>query len=201
MVSEREHDEQQYLRLVRDVIERGEERKERTGTGTLAIFGATMRFDLSTSFPLITTRKVFWRGIAEELLWFVSGKTNAKLLHDKGIKIWDGNASRAYLDSIGLTSREEWDLGPVYGFQWRHFGAKYSDMHADYTGQGVDQLKKLIDTIRNRPTDRRLILSAWNPAGACAILRHWRAHRQRLPRSAADGAAAVPHVCSVLRVE
>ena len=164
------HDEEQYLELLRHIIETGEPRQERTGTGTLACFGTTMRFNLRNGFPLLTTRKLFWRGIAEELLWFISGKTNAKLLHDKGIKIWDGNGSRAYLDSIGLSHREEGDLGPVYGFQWRHFGAKYVDMHHDYTGEGVDQLKQLIETIKKRPTDRRLILSAWNPAGTTGFL-------------------------------
>jgi thymidylate synthase len=99
-----------------------------------------MKFDLGESFPLLTTKDVFWRGVAEELLWFVGGQTNAKILSDKKIKIWDGNASREYLNKIGLTNREEWDLGPVYGFQWRHFGAAYTDMHANYTNQGVDQL-------------------------------------------------------------
>lgn len=87
---------------------------------------------------MLTTKDVFWRGVAEELLWFVGGQTNAKILSDKKIKIWDGNASRAYLNKIGLENREEWDLGPVYGFQWRHFGATYTDMHANYTNQGVD---------------------------------------------------------------
>jgi thymidylate synthase len=134
------------------------------GVGTLSKFGCQMRFDLRTHFPLLTTKRVFWRGVAEELLWFISGKTNARALQEKDIHIWDGNASRAYLDSVGLTEREEGDLGPVYGFQWRHFGARYVDMHTDYTGQGVDQLSELVQTIRTRPYDRRLILSAWNPA-------------------------------------
>ena len=123
-----------------------------------------MRFDLSERFPLLTTKNVFWRGCAEELLWFLHGETNAKLLQDKKIRIWDGNSSREYLDSIGLTGREEGDLGPVYGWQWRHFGAAYTDMHADYTGQGVDQVAQVLDAIRNKPHDRRIILSAWNPA-------------------------------------
>ena len=82
-----------------------------------------MRFDLSEKFPLLTTKSVFWRGVAEELLWFLNGETSAKKLQDKKIKIWDGNSSREFLDSIGLTEREEGDLGPVYGWQWRHFGA------------------------------------------------------------------------------
>ncbi|XP_033181678.1 thymidylate synthase isoform X2 [Mastacembelus armatus] len=90
------------------------------------------------------------------------GSTNAKELSAKGVKIWDANGSRAFLDSLGFTDREEGDLGPVYGFQWRHFGAEYTNMHADYTGQGVDQLQKVIDTIKNNPEDRRIIMCAWN---------------------------------------
>lgn len=97
-----------------------------------------MRYDLSQSFPLLTTKDVFWRGVAEELIWFVKGETNAKLLSDKKIRIWDGNATRDFLDKQGLTDREEWDLGPVYGFQWRHFGAEYKTMHDDYEAQGYD---------------------------------------------------------------
>lgn len=102
--------------------------------------------------------------MAQELLWFISGDTSARTLQDQGIHIWDGNGSRAYLDSIGLQHREEGDLGPVYGFQWRHFGAEYSTMHADYRGKGVDQLADLIHRIKTNPNDRRLVLSAWNPA-------------------------------------
>ena len=159
------HAEHQYLDLIRDILATGERRSDRTGTGTISKFGATMRFDLSgDDFPLLTTKRVFWRGVAEELLWFISGDTNATTLKDKGIHIWDGNGSREYLDRIGLTDREEMDLGPVYGFQWRHFGAEYTDMHADYTGKGVDQLAQLIHTIKTNPTDRRIILTAWNPA-------------------------------------
>lgn len=124
-----------------------------------------MRFSLRDDvFPLLTTKRVFWRGVAEELLWFISGDTSAKTLQDKNIHIWDGNGSKEYLDSIGLTDREAGDLGPVYGFQWRHFGATYTNMHADYTGQGVDQLADVIHKLKNNPTDRRIIMSAWNPA-------------------------------------
>jgi len=100
----------------------------------------------------------------EELLWFIRGSTSAKDLQSKDVRIWDGNSSREYLDSLGLKDREEGDLGPIYGFQWRHFGAEYSNMHADYSGKGVDQLKQLIETIKTNPDDRRMILSAWNPA-------------------------------------
>ncbi|XP_019169426.1 PREDICTED: bifunctional dihydrofolate reductase-thymidylate synthase-like [Ipomoea nil] len=158
------HEEYMYLRLVEDIISNGASRDDRTGTGTLSKFGCQMRFNLRKSFPLLTTKKVFWRGVVEELLWFISGSTNAKVLQEKGIHIWDGNASRDYLDSIGLEDREEGDLGPIYGFQWRHFGARYTNMHADYTGQGFDQLLDVINKIKNNPNDRRIILSAWNPS-------------------------------------
>eukprot|EP00249_Psilotum_nudum_P025122 c29381_g1_i3 orf=794-1816(+) len=158
------HEEYQYLNLIRDIIDNGVEKGDRTGTGTFSKFGCQMRFNLRKNFPLLTTKRVFWRGVVEELLWFISGSTNAKVLQEKDIHIWDGNATREYLDRIGLTDREEGDLGPVYGFQWRHFGAKYTNMHADYTGQGFDQLMDVIKKIRFNPEDRRIILSAWNPA-------------------------------------
>ncbi|KAK4485934.1 hypothetical protein RD792_008585 [Penstemon davidsonii] len=185
------HEEFLYLRLVQDIISNGNNKDDRTGTGTLSKFGCQMCFNLRQSFPLLTTKpnsststeilvvvkvwcgsinggfvaqRVFWRGVVEELLWFISGSTNAKILQEKGIHIWDGNASREFLDNIGLTDREEGDLGPVYGFQWRHFGARYTNMHADYTGQGFDQLLDVIDKIKNKPDDRRIILSAWNPS-------------------------------------
>eukprot|EP00448_Togula_jolla_P018061 CAMPEP_0170591302 /NCGR_PEP_ID=MMETSP0224-20130122/12331_1 /TAXON_ID=285029 /ORGANISM="Togula jolla, Strain CCCM 725" /LENGTH=486 /DNA_ID=CAMNT_0010915157 /DNA_START=56 /DNA_END=1516 /DNA_ORIENTATION=+ len=158
------HEEYQYLEAIADIIKNGVVTDDRTGVGTRAMFGKMMRFDLRKSFPLLTTKRVFWRGVAEELLWFVKGDTNAKNLSDKGIKIWDGNGSREFLDKRGLSHREEGDLGPVYGFQWRHFGAKYVDMHADYTGQGVDQLAECIRKIKEDPNDRRILLSAWNPA-------------------------------------
>ncbi|OWZ19253.1 Thymidylate synthase [Phytophthora megakarya] len=160
------HQEMQYLDLIRKILTQGAKRGDRTGTGTLSLFGAQMRFSLRDNvFPLLTTKRVFWRGVAEELLWFISGDTSAHTLQQKDIHIWDGNGSREYLDSRGLQSREVGDLGPVYGFQWRHFGAKYTDMHADYTGQGgVDQLAEVIHKLRTNPSDRRIVLSAWNPA-------------------------------------
>jgi thymidylate synthase len=102
--------------------------------------------------------------VVAELLWFIAGSTSSLPLSAQGVKIWDGNGSREYLDKIGLTDREVGDLGPVYGFQWRHFGAEYIDAKTDYTGQGVDQLADVIWKIKNTPYDRRIILSAWNPA-------------------------------------
>lgn len=161
---------------MRQILDHGALRPDRTGTGTLSLFApAALRFSLSRPgatpaapptlvLPLLTTKRVFTRGITQELLWFVAGSTNSKLLSDKGVHIWDGNGSRDFLDKVGLAHRAEGDLGPVYGFQWRHFGAEYKTCHDDYAGQGVDQLAEVIRKIQHNPTDRRIILSAWNPA-------------------------------------
>ncbi|KAF7312523.1 hypothetical protein MIND_00266000 [Mycena indigotica] len=160
------HEEQQYLDLIRRVLDTGAVRADRTGTGTLSLFAPpSFRFSLAdNSLPLLTTKRTFLRGILEELLWFVHGATDSKLLSEKGVKIWDGNGSKEFLEKRGLGHRREGDLGPVYGFQWRHFGAKYVDCEKDYTGEGVDQLRECIRKIKEDPTDRRIILSAWNPA-------------------------------------
>lgn len=139
------------------------QRDDRTKVGTLSIFGAQMRFNLRNSFPLLTTKRVLWQAVAEELIWFIHGKTDANLLKQKGVNIWNANGSRKFLDSIGLTQRAEGDLGPVYGFQWRHFGANYDTCNKDYTSQGIDQLQTVIDQIRNDPNNRRIIMTAWNP--------------------------------------
>ena len=112
---------------------------------------------------MLTTKRVFWKGVVEELLWFIKGSTNAKDLSDKGVHIWDANSSKEFLESCGFDDREEGDLGPVYGFQWRHFGAKYTNMHADYAKKGIDQLNEVINSIKNNPDSRRIIMSAWNP--------------------------------------
>ena len=120
------HEEYQYLDLIKYIMEQGEHRKDRTGTGTLAVFAPPqLRFSLKDDiFPLLTTKRVFFRGVLEELLWFIKGDTNSKHLSERNVKIWDGNGSREYLDKLGFTHRREGDLGPVYGFQLRHFGAK-----------------------------------------------------------------------------
>lgn len=141
----------------------------RTGTGTYSIFAPRpLKFSLNNNgtpiLPLLTTKRVFSRAVIAELLWFVEGCTSSEPLSDAGIKIWDGNGSREFLDNLGLTHREVGDLGPVYGFQWRHFGAEYVDAKTDYTGQGVDQIAEIVHKLRTNPYDRRLILSAWNPA-------------------------------------
>lgn len=156
--------EQQYLELIREIIETGVEKSDRTGVGTRSLFGKMMRFDISETFPLLTTKRVFWKGVVEELLWFLRGSTYGKELSDKGVHIWDGNGSREFLDKLGFKERKEGDLGPVYGFQWRHFGAKYVNCDTDYTGQGVDQIEDLIKRIKNDPNSRRHIVNAWNVA-------------------------------------
>ncbi|KAI8907501.1 thymidylate synthase [Powellomyces hirtus] len=160
------HQEHQYLSLVSTVIDHGTLRTDRTGTGTLSLFAPPpFRFSLSANtLPALTTKHVPLRIVFEELMFFIRGQTDATILSAKGVKIWDGNGSRAALDRLGLTERREGDLGPVYGFQWRHFGATYTDADQDYTGQGVDQLREVIRLIKENPMDRRIILSAWNPA-------------------------------------
>lgn len=160
----RNYEELAYLQLVSRILTHGEARLDRTQTGTLSLFGHQMRFSLRDNvFPLLTTKRVFFRGVVEELLWFVKGDTNANNLSAKNVRIWEANGSREFLDSRGLGHREVGDLGPVYGFQWRHFGARYTDMHQEYAGQGVDQLRDVIERIKRDPTDRRLVISAWNP--------------------------------------
>ncbi|KAI5777784.1 thymidylate synthase [Geopyxis carbonaria] len=160
------HEEHQYLSLISRILTTGEPRPDRTGTGTLSLFAPPqLRFSLRNGvLPLLTTKRVFLRGVLHELLWFLSGSTSTAPLVAAGIKIWDANGSRAALDALGHTDRAEGDLGPVYGFQWRHFGAKYTDCNADYRGQGVDQLAAVIHTLMTNPYDRRIIMSAWNPA-------------------------------------
>jgi thymidylate synthase len=166
------HDEYQYLDLIRTVLDIGAVRPDRTGTGTLSLFAPpNLRFSLANhTLPLLTTKRTFLKGIVAELLWFIRGGTDSALLSTQGVRIWDGNGSRAFLDSRGLSHRREGDLGPVYGFQWRHFGAEYVDADTDYSGKGVDQLKECIEKIKHNPTDRRIILSAWNPAGKIEFL-------------------------------
>lgn len=170
------HEEHQYLNLIRDILANGEHRPDRTGTGTYSLFAPQpLRFALSRPsasdptqidllLPLLTTKRVFTRAVIAELIWFVEGCTSNVPLQEQNVHIWDGNGSRAYLDSVGLSHRKEGDLGPVYGFQWRHFGAEYEDAEADYTGKGVDQLAEVVRKLRETPYDRRIIMSAWNPA-------------------------------------
>jgi thymidylate synthase len=155
--------ESQYINLIKHILENGISKDDRTGIGTLSIFSYNMTFNLRHSFPLLTTKKVYWKGVVEELLWFISGSTDSNILKEKGVKIWEGNSSREFLDSRGLSHYDQGDIGAGYGFQWRHFGAKYTNMYDSYEGKGIDQLKDVINKIKNTPDDRRIIMSAWNP--------------------------------------
>ncbi|MEM1408545.1 MAG: thymidylate synthase, partial [Bacteroidota bacterium] len=134
----------QYLDLMQDILENGTQKGDRTGTGTLSVFGRQMRFDLADNFPLLTTKKLHLRSIIHELLWFLSGDTNIKYLKDNGVRIWDEWAD------------ENGDLGPVYGHQWRSWPTP--------AGETVDQISQVIDQIKTNPNSRRHIVSAWNPA-------------------------------------
>ncbi|KAG5923751.1 hypothetical protein E4U61_002648 [Claviceps capensis] len=165
--SSKRHEEYQYLDLIREILDEGEVRPDRTGTGTISIFAPRpLKFSLNRDgvpiLPLLTTKRVFLRAVIAELLWFIEANTSSLALSNAGVKIWDGNGSREFLDNLGLTHREVGDLGPVYGFQWRHFGAEYVDAKTDYSGKGVDQLADVINKIKNKPYDRRIIMSAWN---------------------------------------
>lgn len=159
------HQEEQYLQLIRDVLEKGTMEEGRNGR-TKSLFGYSMRYSLKDgTIPLLTTKRVAWKTCFNELIWFINGHTDNKKLTDKKVTIWNANASREFLDSRGLHNNEVDDLGPVYGHQWRHFNAEYKDCHTDYTGKGVDQLQYIIDSLKNPETrtSRRLVLSAWNP--------------------------------------
>lgn len=132
----------QYLEMINYVLKNGEQKIDRTGTGTLSVFGYQNRYDLSEGFPLLTTKKIFTKAVIYELLWFISGDTNIKYLQDNGVRIWN-----EWADSSG-------NLGPVYGAQWRKW--KTAD------GRSIDQLKELIEEIKTNPSSRRLIISSWN---------------------------------------
>ena len=159
------HEEIQYLNLIKDIIENGSYEEGRNGR-TLTKFGVMMKYSLKDgTLPLFTTKKVAWRVCFEELFWFINGSTDNTLLQDKNVKIWNANASRDFLNSRGLTNYEENDLGPVYGFQWRNFNAPYENCKFNYNDKGVDQLQQIIQDLSNPETrsSRRHILTAWNP--------------------------------------
>ena len=165
---EENREEEAYLNALREIISAGSLKKNRTGISTSSIFGKSLSYSLTNSkgekiLPLLTTRKMAFTVIAKELLWFLSGSTDAKVLQDKGVKIWDGNSSRQALDKAGLAKLREGDIGAGYGFQWRHYGATYTGCDSEYTGLGVDQIKGVIDSIVKDPFSRRHLVSAWNP--------------------------------------
>ena len=162
------HEEQQYLNLIKNILENGTWEEGRNGK-TKSIFGNMMRFSLKDGkIPILTTKKTAWKTCLKELLWFIRGDTDNKLLQEQGVHIWDGNTTREFLDSRGLTDYREGLIGPGYGFQWRHFGGDYDSSAAGVKeggSSGVDQLQQIIDALKDpaQRTSRRLIMSAWNP--------------------------------------
>lgn len=157
-------DEKKYIDLVKDILDNGSFKNDRTGTGTFSKFGEYLKFDLSdNTLPLLTTKKVFTKGVFKELLWFIKGDTSSKNLEKDGVNIWKGNSTREFLHKRGLDYKEG-TLGQVYGFNWRFWGATYIDSETNYTGKGVDQLQNCIDLIRNNPDSRRMIVNSWDPA-------------------------------------
>lgn len=159
------HDERQYCNLVWDILEKGSLEQSRNGP-TWSVFGAAMHFSLANdTLPLLTTKRVAWVTCLKELLWFIKGCTDNRVLKEQGVHIWDANSTRDFLDAAGLPYLKEDDLGPVYGHQWRHFNAPYVDCETDYTGQGVDQLANVIAALKDpaQRSSRRIVMSAWNP--------------------------------------
>lgn len=158
------HQERQYLQLIEDILMYGSDEEGRNGN-TKVIIGSTMYFSLSNnSIPLLTTKKVAWKTCLKELLWFIKGQTDNKILSAQKCYIWNGNSSKEFLEARGLPYKEG-DLGPVYGHQWRHFNAEYTDCNDNYDGKGVDQLQYIIDSLKDKEkrNSRRLVMSAWNP--------------------------------------
>lgn len=146
------NDEIGYLELLEDTLKRGSKRETRNGI-TYSSFGGFLRFNINNGlkFPLLTSKRVFFKGVVEELLWFLRGSVNSKELEEKGVNIWKGNSSREYLDSVGLNEYEEGYLGPIYGYQWRSFNGK------------IDQLKYILEELSQNNNSRRALISGWNP--------------------------------------
>ncbi len=150
----------QYQELLRHILQNGSRHSDRTGVGTISVIGYQTRFDLRENFPILTTKKIPFRWIAEELFWFLSGDTNEKNLREKGVDIWKEWADAEHTSRFG---RKEGDLGPIYGYLWRSFGGDYPKMN------GFDQIADLIKQIETNPASRRLIVSGWNPIQAAQV--------------------------------
>jgi thymidylate synthase len=161
--------ESKYLELCADVLVNGSKRIDRTSVGTISSFGKQLKMDISGGVPLLTTKRVPWKHCIAELLWFLRGDTDAKVLQRQGVKIWDGNTSREFLDSKNLKHYKEGILGPGYGWNWRFFGANYAQAFADTSDVdtskigGVDQIQHVIHELKTNPFSRRILVSAWNP--------------------------------------
>lgn len=157
-----------YLDIVRRILAEGERKANRTGVDTIAIAGATFEHDMARGFPLLTTKRTPFRLVATELEFFVRGITDKRWLQARNNHIWDewahpAKAPYGHDEAAKARMLAEPDLGPIYGFQWRHYGARYADHETDYSGLGVDQLRRVVDTLKTAPDDRRMIVSAWNP--------------------------------------
>lgn len=150
----------QYQQLLQHVLDNGIKHEDRTGVGTISVFGYQTRFDLRKGFPIVTTKRVPFRWVAEELFWFLSGDTSEQNLRARGVDIWKEWADAEHTSRFG---RDEGDLGPIYGFLWRSFGGEYPERN------GFDQIKDLIEQIENNPNSRRLIVSGWNPTQAVQV--------------------------------
>lgn len=160
-------EEFKYLNLMKNILTNGIKRIDRTNTGTLSLFGQSFRLDVSNNFPLLTTKRVYWKGVVEELLFFISGKTDTTELEKKNVNIWKGNTSREFLDNRKLFNYKEGEYGPNYGYNWRSFGKKYIPLNLrsniDDDDTGVDQLNEAINLIKTDPFSRRILVTAWNP--------------------------------------
>lgn len=166
-------EENTLLIAMQNIIQNGFKRPTRTGINTLSVFGQQFEYHMvervdangisSYRLPLLTTKKMFTRGIFTELKWFLGGGTDSKTLETQGVNIWKGNTTRSYLDSVGLKNYNEGETGPIYGFQWKHWGAKYQQGNHNYEGQGIDQVANVIKSLETDPFGRRHIISAWAP--------------------------------------
>jgi len=158
-----------YLDIVKKIIETGERKENRTGVDAISIAGAMFEHDMSLGFPLLTTKKMPFKIVAAELEFFIKGLTDKEWLKAKNCHIWDEWASPLKIhyghdEETKAKMKNERDLGPIYGFQWRHFNADYHSFDSDYAGQGIDQLKQVVEKLKSNPNDRRMIVSAWNPS-------------------------------------
>jgi dihydrofolate reductase / thymidylate synthase len=159
--------EREYLDILNRIMREGNVKNDRTGVGTIGLFGCTLHHEFVEAdgrytFPLLTTKKVFLKGIIHELLFFLRGQVDNDLLTREGVNIWNGNTTREFLDSRGLQHMETGSLGKAYGFQWRHWGAEWRGKNADYTGSGHDQIADILHKLKHEPNSRRIVLSAWN---------------------------------------